>query len=167
MSGISQADRRRRRERFRSDWIPLFAVCQAQLHFAQFPRGRRTLEFQQFDLDEEEVLVKMEIPLINAEGGRSTFLRSYKQSERRENSKALLSSVFFVELSREDEEWKIRSIRLSFSGLAHRTVTANRTEVELRGETWNRSTINRMCQSILEEFSSDRVLLLEHQLELK
>ena len=155
-------------------------MCQAQLHFAHSLRGRRTLDFNQFysdedpsNIDDEEVLVNMEIPLINRDDERRrkrrSFLRSYKQSERRENSKALLLGVFFVELIRGDdeEEWKIRAIRLSFSGLARRTLTPKQTEEDLREETWNRSTITRMCQSILDEFSSDRNLLLEHQRELK
>ena len=166
------------RKEFRSDLIPILQVCDAQLHFANHPSGRRTISFNQFysneeqlDINQSEVLISIEIPLMKKrDERRRSFLRSYKQSERRQNCKALLSGILLVQFipaemnNDDDQRWIIESARLAFSGISSRSVLMNKTGEELQGKAWNRSTINQTCQSILDECSS---LLLIHQQELK
>ena len=102
---------------------------------------------------DNEVLVAIHIPLQTNLTSKS-FIRSYKQAQRREDSKGIVSAGFRVNLDPcdgEQNQWKIRSVCFAFGGMASKTMIAIKTQEKLIGSLWTRETINQAYEYLLEE----------------
>ncbi|CAF1125466.1 unnamed protein product [Rotaria sordida] len=107
---------------------------------------------------DNEVLVAIRIPLPNPSS--KSFLRSYKQSRRRDDSKGIVSAGFQVELQQSnsiDNQWNIISVCFSFGGMASRTIMTKNTQQELVGLSWTKTTMNKACELILKEMPLDEM----------
>ena len=107
---------------------------------------------------ENEILVGVHIPLPNSSS--QTFLRSYKQARRRDDAVGIVSAGLQVQLEQSETAngpWRIVSTCFSFSGMASMTVMAKKTEQELIGLPWTRTTIDTACELILQEMLLDEL----------
>lgn len=86
---------------------------------------------------ENEILVGVHIPLPNSSS--QTFLRSYKQARRRDDAVGIVSAGLQVQLEQSE------------------TVMAKKTEQELIGLPWTRTTIDTACELILQEMLLDEL----------
>ena len=105
---------------------------------------------------EDEVLVAIHIPLPKSSD--HYFIRAYKQSRRREDSKGIVSAGFRVELEEvngAEHQWKIKRACFAFGGMSSRTISAVRTQQQLAGLAWTKETIQRAYDLLLEEMPLD------------
>lgn len=110
-------------------------------------------------MTDDQILFAVHIPL-NSTPNTKTFIRAYKQAQRREDSKGIVSAGFRVELEASDENshsWNIVSLCFSFGGMASKTITAKQTEQQLLGRLWSKETINLGYQILLEEMPLDEM----------
>ncbi|CAF1547660.1 unnamed protein product, partial [Rotaria sordida] len=107
---------------------------------------------------DNEILVAIHIPLEHS--SNKCFLRSYKQSRRRDDSKGIVSAAFKIELEKInsfDNQWKIISACFSFGGMASKTILAINTQQQLIGLSWTKQTINIAYDLLLKEMPLDEL----------
>jgi xanthine dehydrogenase/oxidase len=107
---------------------------------------------------DDEVLVAIRIPFPDP--SNICFIQSYKQARRRDDSKGIVSAGLQVQLKQSEannDQWCIVSAVFSFGGMASSTILAKNTQQELIGKLWTRETIDRACQSILQEMPLDEL----------
>ncbi|CAF1261858.1 unnamed protein product [Rotaria sordida] len=107
---------------------------------------------------DNEILVAIHIPLERS--SNKCFLRSYKQSRRRDDSKGIVSAAFKIELEKInsfDNQWKIISACFSFGGMASKTILAINTQQQLIGLSWTKQTINIAYDLLLKEMPLDEL----------
>ena len=117
------------------------------------------LSYRRIAMTDDEVLVKVHIPLPSTSTNRS-FLRSYKQARRRDDDIGIVSAGLHVELepvnvAEEKQQWRIVCVRLSFGGMGPTTILAKQTQRELHGQMWTKTTIDRACELALKEMPLD------------
>lgn len=79
---------------------------------------------------------------------KNEFVEAYKQSRRREDDIAIVTSGMFM---RVDENNKIESLKLGFGGMAPTTVLTPKTEQALLGSTLSMESFERGVQTLLKE----------------
>lgn len=75
---------------------------------------------------------------------------AYKQSKRKEDDIAIVNSAFYVEF--EEKSTKIKQFRAAFGGMGPTTRLAVKTNPTLAGQNWDEQTLNRVTDSLAEEF---------------
>ena len=147
-----------------SDINPLLLVADTTLEFHRADQNDiRKISLADFYLGDHrlamegnEVLVGISIPLKKTDN--KVFFRSYKQARRRDDSKGIITAAFQLELEQidgESQQWKIISIRFAFSQMSSKTILAKNTEQQLIGSVWNKQTLNRTFQLLIEEMPLD------------
>lgn len=107
-------------------------------------------------MGENEVLVAIHIPLPNP--SVKSFLRSYKQGRRRDDSKGIVSAGFHIQLEQSnsvDDQWQVTAACFSFGGMGSSTVMAKNTQQSIIGLPWTKETISQACEWILNELPLD------------
>ena len=115
------------------------------------------LGHRQASIEDSEVLVAIHIPVMDP--SKKSFLRSYKQARRRDDSKGIVSAGFHVALDRssadEKNQWKIDSVCFVFGGMSSKTIVATRTQERFIGAPWNKETIHQAYADLLNELPLD------------
>jgi len=134
------------------DLAPLLMAYRAELLLESSTGQRRVLMddfitgYRQTRLKADEIIrsVLLPKPPVLAQ------IRAYKISRRRRLDIATLSAAFYLE---QDAQNRIRQIRIIYGGMAEITRHAAKTEAFLKGEIWQRSTIEKAMGLIKEEFT--------------
>lgn len=117
------------------------------------PLGEFFLGYRRIAMTDDEVLVCVHIPLPSS--SNKTFLRSYKQARRRDDDIGIVSAGLQVQLESvnvtDKQQWRIVSARFSFGGMGPTTILAKNTQLELIGQLWTKTTINKACELALKE----------------
>ena len=114
------------------------------------------LGHRQASIEDNEVLVAIQIPSIDP--SKKSFLRSYKQARRRDDSKGIVSAGFQVTLDRsnaDEHQWKIDSVCFAFGGMSSKTIVATQVQERLVGLPWNKETIHQAYEHVLQELPLD------------
>ncbi|CAF1549076.1 unnamed protein product [Rotaria sordida] len=149
---------------FSSDLNPILQAANASLEFRRVSvdNAERHVLLRDFFLSnrcisitDDEVLIAVHIPIPSSSS--KSFLRSYKQARRRDDSSGIVSAGLHVKLEQvknddNDDEWRIISACFSFGGMASITIMAQQTQKELIGQVWKKTTINKACELMLAEF---------------
>jgi xanthine dehydrogenase/oxidase len=149
-----------------SDINPVLLAAGAMLEFRRDDSSEaRQVLLQDFfmghhrvSMADDEVLIAVHIPLPDP--SKKCFIQSYKQARRRDDSKGIVSAGFQVQLEQSDgdnDQWRIVSAAFAFGGMASLTILAKNTQQELAGKLWTRETIDKACQSILQEMPLDEL----------
>ncbi|CAF3610866.1 unnamed protein product [Rotaria sp. Silwood1] len=149
---------------FSSDLNPILQAANASLEFRRVSvdNAERHVLLRDFflpnrriSMTDDEVLIAVHIPIPSSSS--KSFLRSYKQARRRDDSSGIVSAGLHVKLEQvknddNDGEWRIISACFSFGGMASITTMAQQTQKELIGQVWKKTTINKACELMLAEF---------------
>ncbi|KAJ8911677.1 hypothetical protein NQ315_005756 [Exocentrus adspersus] len=100
-------------------------------------------------LEPNEVLLSINIPFTNPE----QYFEAYKQARRREDDIAIVNAA--VNVTFQPESDIISDINLAFGGMSYKTVTAPKTERQLRGLPWNEKSLEIAYRCLLEDLPLD------------
>ena len=123
-----------------SDMNPLLAACRATVTVAAAGGARRDLDASSFFLGyrktkllEDEVIESIRLPY----GRPLEFVRPYKQSRRREDDIAIVTSTLRVVLAEEDGAYVVREAAFAFGGLAATVKLADATAKCMMGRRFD------------------------------
>ena len=133
------------------DTIPVLMAYNAIVHL-QSVNGKRIfrinefiLGYRQTILNPDELITAVSIPVPD----KTTMIKSYKISKRKDLDIATLNACFRILLTNEIVE----DILLAFGGMAATTRRAIQTENYLKGKPWSRKTVEEAAQLIDNEFT--------------
>lgn len=122
-----------------ADSLPFLMVCDAELEILG-PAGERQVNindfytgYKQFDLADDELLVRVRIPLPAADD----VLRLYKVSRRRDLDIATFTAAVRMRLDGEE----IVEARVAFGAVGPTVIRASETESFLRGKVFSAETL--------------------------
>jgi xanthine dehydrogenase/oxidase len=106
------------------------------------------LGYRKVDLNGDEVLLKVNIPLPES---KLEIIHSYKQAKRRDDDIAIVNAAFKVTL---DENYVISKLNLSYGGLAPTTIFLNDVKEKSKGLKWgNEENLTSIYDAILEKIN--------------
>ncbi|KNC55941.1 xanthine oxidase [Thecamonas trahens ATCC 50062] len=128
-----------------SDLNPLWMALGAEVVVTSAARGERRIPFNELyvgyrktAVEADEVMVKLVVPLA----GENEYVRSYKQSRRREDDIAIVGASFRVKL--DPETGAVVDAGLAYGGMAAWTKSAvAAAEVLMSGEKWSDALVRK------------------------
>lgn len=135
-----------------SDLNPLLMATNTTLYYKQANQEEVAMPVLQFftgyrktALPDDAVISRLEIPIARP----LEFVRSFKQSKRKDDDIAIVTSGMRVRL---DSDHKVVDSALAFGGMSYATVMALHTQDYLRGKTWtDPATLEGALQILLEK----------------
>ena len=85
-------------------------------------------------IEEDSILVEVIVPLSSQMG----FFRSYKQSKRKENDRAIVNSAFFVDFVEHSNT--VKSLWIAYGGVAKTTKLSKCTK-SFEGRLWDENLL--------------------------
>ncbi|KAF7288036.1 hypothetical protein GWI33_000090 [Rhynchophorus ferrugineus] len=136
-----------------SDMLPILMASRVVLDVYHKRNGRRKVVldnnfftgYRKTLIQPDEVLEAIHIPFSN----EHQYLKAYKQARRREDDIAIVNAA--VNVSFVPNTNTVSMLRLAFGGMSFKTVTALRTEENLVGKPWLKSTLKEACSLLLED----------------
>ncbi|XP_014488369.1 PREDICTED: xanthine dehydrogenase isoform X2 [Dinoponera quadriceps] len=136
-----------------SDLNPIFMAAGVKLNLCSLKHGNRTIPmdhtffvgYRRSIILPEEVLVSIEIPFSK----QNQYFVAYKQAKRRDDDIAIVNmalNVYFV-----PDSSTIQELHIAFGGMAPTTILARRTCQKIIGRKWNKSILEEVYNSLLEE----------------
>ncbi|XP_032670200.1 xanthine dehydrogenase isoform X2 [Odontomachus brunneus] len=136
-----------------SDLNPIFMAAGIKLNLSSLTHGNRTIlmdhtffvGYRRNVVLPEEVLVSIDIPLTK----QNQYFIAYKQAKRRDDDIAIVNmalNVYFV-----PDSSTIQEAHLAFGGMAPTTILARRTCQKMIGRKWNKSILEEVYDSLIEE----------------
>lgn len=119
-----------------SDLNPIFMASNTVLSVRSaeedttIPMGQFFKGYRKTALPDNAIIEKLCIPLVREE---REFVRTYKQSKRKDDDIAIVTSALRVSLSQTDA---VESVNLVYGGLGPTTVSAKQSEEYLVGKSW-------------------------------
>ena len=137
-----------------SDLNPILMTAEAFLTVGS-ENNKREIEIRKFflgyrkvDLNGDEVLLKVNIPLPET---KLEIIHSYKQAKRRDDDIAIVNGAFKVKL---DENYVISQLDLSYGGLAPTTIFLNEVKEKSKGLKWgDEENLNSIYDTILQKIN--------------
>jgi xanthine dehydrogenase small subunit len=134
------------------DSMPLLIALGARVVLASV-RGERQMPVEDFytgyrknKLAADELLAYVDVPLPSAEPNH--WLRAYKISKRYDDDISALCLA--VSLRLQDD--RVAEVSIGVGGVAATPVRARKTEAALRGQLWNRQTLEQAISALRAEF---------------
>ena len=134
------------------DSMPLLIALGARVVLASV-RGERQMPVEDFysgyrknKLAADELLAYVDVPLPPATPGH--WLRAYKISKRYDDDISALCLA--VSLRLQDD--RVAEVSIGVGGVAAAPVRARKTEAALRGQPWNRQTLEQAISTLRAEF---------------
>ncbi|XP_068201119.1 xanthine dehydrogenase/oxidase-like [Palaemon carinicauda] len=135
-----------------SDLNPIFVAAGVTLTFAKLGGKREVVMDEKFftgyrtnTAQPNEVLTSIFIP----HSKQDEFIRTYKQSRRRNDDIAIVNAAFKVEIH--PETCVLSNMKLAFGGMAAKTLTTPRTMKELIGCKWDETLLEKGLDLLLED----------------
>ncbi|ORY77778.1 Molybdopterin-binding domain of aldehyde dehydrogenase-domain-containing protein [Protomyces lactucae-debilis] len=136
-----------------SDLNPLLMALGAKIFYRCAGQPERALDVLSFftgyrrtALPADGVLTRIEIPVLKEQ----EFARSYKQSKRKDDDIAIVTSGMRVRLAADNT---VEEIGLAYGGMAATTVMALKTQAFLMGKRWtDKDVLEQALNTLGEEF---------------
>ena len=136
-----------------SDLNPIFMAASVVLTLASKSRGLREVYmdenfftgYRKNVVKEDEVLLSVKVPYTS----RNQYFFAYKQSRRRHDDTAIVTSAFNIILSPYSNA--IEKIRMAFGGMAPTTVMPLKTMRNSVGLVWNEETLEKIYSFLIED----------------
>ena len=140
-----------------SDLNPILVATDALLTVRSNKNGDRTIKMREFflayrkvNLNPDEVLIKVSIPLPSSEYER---IYAYKQAKRKADDIALVTGCYRVKLN---NRFEIEQLDVSLGGVSPKTIYLNKLSEASRGMVWgNADTLKQIDELILDEVKID------------
>ncbi len=133
------------------DTLPVLMAYRARVVVAsesgerEFPLEEFITGYRQTALQQDEIITRIILPLPE----KDILVKSYKISRRRDVDISTLSGGFRLQL---DENRRVKDVVLAFGGMAAYTRRALLTEKALRGQVWNRDTVEAAARKLEDDF---------------
>ncbi|SMF42754.1 xanthine dehydrogenase small subunit [Pseudobacteriovorax antillogorgiicola] len=98
--------------------------------------------YKDFDLEEDEIITQVKIPIPKGDG-----FRVFKVSKRKDLDISTVSAAFLMER----DGAMITSMKLALGGVADRPLRLRSTESTMQSKPWNQTTIDEAKVSMLKE----------------
>ena len=137
------------------DSMPLLIALNAQVVLASV-RGERRLPLEQLYtgyrqnvIAQDELLVRIDVPVPPLSAGTMQHLRAYKVSKRQDDDISAVCLVMHLQVS----EGIVTHASVGAGGVAATPVRAVQTEAALRGQPWTAATAHSAGRTLQAEFS--------------
>jgi len=107
------------------------------------------LDYQKTDLRADEFVEALRIPLPRTDGSRRTCFRTYKLAKRFDQDISAVCAAFAITL----EGDIVRDARIAFGGMAAIPKRAGKTEMQLKGQTWNEATMTSAMTMLAQDYA--------------
>ncbi|EFN79891.1 Xanthine dehydrogenase [Harpegnathos saltator] len=136
-----------------SDLNPIFMAAGIKLNLRSLRNGRRTIPmdhtffvgYRRNVVLPTEVLVSIDIPFTE----QNQYFIAYKQAKRRDDDIAIVNMALNVSFVPNTS--MIQEAHIAFGGMAPTTVLARQTCEKMIGRKWNKSILEKIYDSLLEE----------------
>ncbi|XP_060529120.1 xanthine dehydrogenase isoform X2 [Cylas formicarius] len=140
-----------------SDLLPILMACRVELEIEHLTNGLRTVVlddkffvgYRKSIIHADEVLKTVRIPFST----KSQYFKAYKQARRREDDIAIVNIA--VNVIFENNSNIVSDIHLAFGGMSFKTITAPKTEANLKGLPWNKESVEMAFNWLLEDLPLD------------
>lgn len=143
-----------------SDMNPMLASMGAKLIISSLDGtevARRTLlvsdfflKYRTVDLKSNEILEKIEIPLVETP---FEYLKPFKQARRREDDISIVTSGMRIKLKQDEDKYVVEKASIAFGGMAPTTVMASKTMAFLKGSEFSAETFSEARTVLLNELN--------------
>ncbi|XP_029159752.1 xanthine dehydrogenase-like [Nylanderia fulva] len=136
-----------------SDLNPIFMAACVKLNLCSLKHGSRTVPmdhtffvgYRRNVVLPEEVLVSIDIPFTK----ENQYFIAYKQAKRRDDDIAIVNMALNVHFV--PDKNIVQEAHIAFGGMAPTTILARQTCQKIIGKKWNKSILEEIYDSLLEE----------------
>ncbi|XP_025989254.1 xanthine dehydrogenase isoform X1 [Solenopsis invicta] len=136
-----------------SDLNPIFMAAGVKLNLRSLKYDSRTIPmdhtffvgYRRNIVLPEEILVSIDIPFTE----KNQYFIAYKQAKRRDDDIAIVNMALNVRFIPDTNV--IQEVHIAFGGMAPTTVLASQTCQKIIGRKWNKSILEEVYDSLLEE----------------
>ncbi|XP_050457296.1 xanthine dehydrogenase isoform X2 [Cataglyphis hispanica] len=136
-----------------SDLNPIFMAANIKLNLCSLKHGSRTVPmdhtffvgYRRNVVLPEEILVSIDIPFTK----ENQYFIAYKQAKRRDDDIAIVNMALNVHFV--PDKNIIQEAHIAFGGMAPTTILARQTCQKIIGKIWNKSILEEVYESLLEE----------------
>ncbi|XP_039283580.1 xanthine dehydrogenase [Nilaparvata lugens] len=138
-----------------SDLNPIFMAAGCELFVQSKTEGVRSVKmdehfwtgYRRNVIQQNELLTHIVIPYTN----ENQYFKAYKQAKRREDDIAIVNAAFNLTMDGD----KVKSLVISFGGMAPTTVIATKTGQWAAGKLWGADFLEGIYQQLVDELPLD------------
>uniref|UniRef100_A0A383W3H7 xanthine dehydrogenase n=1 Tax=Tetradesmus obliquus TaxID=3088 RepID=A0A383W3H7_TETOB len=132
----------------------VFRLASQGRRVREVPASKFFLGYRQVDMAPWELLLSVRIPFT----GPTEFAKEFKQAPRRDDDIAIVNAGMRVRLEQrpaaegsEEQAWLVADVGIAYGGVAPKTIMAEKAMAALRGQPWNKATLDAALVALRED----------------